>query len=309
MKSNLDVLDKKKLGELTQFLKGVRYLKFDLLNGNLKENLEQFEDLDINEDNMEEILLKLSQHFGIERLLEKISSDIYEKCEKTISLGQIIALMHKVLGITLSSTERSQLHELRKKIRRYGKFLTYFGEWGRKFDSIFKILIFGLNEKDSMNLEYYADKAEVQAGKNNIGVEFYTRDIEVFKKSLIKLQIWEISNEKQFGSIRPRYYRGAAAAIVFFYADNIESFHSIKHFIRELKEKTHLKFRPKKQKENNIDMPIVVIGIGNPSKALYDQASSMAREINGRYLEMNCINYESMDDLFKYITSHLTLSL
>jgi hypothetical protein len=56
-------------------------------------------------------------------------------------------------------------------------------------------------------------------------------------------------------------------------------------------------------------MPIVVIGIGNPNRVLFDQANSMAREINGRYLEIEHINYESMDDLFKYITSHLTLSL
>lgn len=309
MKSNFEVLSIKETAELIQFLKGVKYFKYELLNGNLKEYLNQIEDLNVAEDNMEEILINLSQYFGKERVLDKIAADIYEKSEKTISLGQIMALMHKVIGLTLSSTERSQLHELRKKIRRYGKFLNYFGEWGKKFDSLFKLLIFGLNEQDSNNLEYFSDKAEVQAGRNNIGVEFYTRDIEIFKKSLIRLQIWEISNDHQFSSIRPQYYRGAAAAIAFFYADNKASLNSIKQFIKELKEKTNLQFRPRKHKENIIDMPIVVIGIGNPPKALYDQASSMAREIKARYLEMDSINNESMEDLFKYITSHLTLSL
>jgi GTPase SAR1 family protein len=280
-----------------------------LLNGNLKENLEQIEDIDITDNNMEGILRQLFQCFGTEKVLEKISSDIYEKFEKTISLGQITALIHKILGNTLSSTERSQLHELRKKIRRYGKFLTPFGEWGKKFDSLFKVLIFGLNEQDSKNLKYFADKAELQAGKNSIGVEFYTRDIEVFKKSLIRLQIWEISNETRFDSIKPQYCRGATTVLVFFYADKKESFNSIKQFIKGLKEKTRLKFRPRKQKEKSFDMPIVIIGIGTPTKALYDQASSMAREIDGGYLEMDQLNYENMDDLFKYITSDLTLSL
>jgi GTPase SAR1 family protein len=309
MKSNAEVLEHGKTAELAQFLKGIRYLKFDLLNGNLTEYLNQIKDLKISENNLEQILRILFHNFGIEIILEKISSDIYEMTEKTISLGQIMALMHKVLGFTLSSTERSQLHELRKKIRRYGKFLAYFGEWGKRFDFLFKVLIFGLTEEDSNNLEYFADKAEIQAGKNNIGVEFYTKDIEVFKKSLIRLQLWEISKQNQFGSIRSQYYKGAAAAMAFFYADTKGSFNLLAQFLQELKEKTDLKFSSRKQKEITINMPIVIVGMRAPSKDQYDQASSLAREINARYLEMDGINYESMDDLFKYITSHLTLSL
>jgi len=51
--------------------------------------------------------------------IEKIASEISEKYEKTISPGQAEAVLRRVIRITLSSKERSQLYDLRKKIQRY----------------------------------------------------------------------------------------------------------------------------------------------------------------------------------------------
>jgi GTPase SAR1 family protein len=308
MKSNSEILSSNKMEKLTHFLKGVRYFKFNLINGTLKEYINEIDGKDITTESMEHILSLFIGKFGIDWLLEKLSLDIYELFEKTISVGQVIAILHKIIGIKLSSTERSQLHELRKKIRRYDKFLKHFGEWGKKFDSVFKILIFGLNDQDSNNLEYFMDKAKISAGKQNIGVEFYTKDIEIFKKSIVRLQVWEIATNISFKTIRPQYYKGAAAAIIFFYTDDKNSFELIKTYIAELKAKTKLKFTPRKQADMAIDMPLALVGLGSSNKEMHEAANSISKEINARFFDFNEINYETIEEIIKYITSLLTFS-
>ncbi|MEJ2295186.1 MAG: hypothetical protein P8Y23_10505 [Candidatus Lokiarchaeota archaeon] len=308
MKSNSEILSSNKMNKLTQFLKGVRYFKFSLINGTLKEYIDEIDDIDITKESMEYILSLFIEKFGIDRLLEKLSLDIYELFEKTISVGQVIAIMHKVLGIKLSSTERSQLHELRKKIRRYDKFLKYFGDWGKAFDYLFKVLLFGLNDQDSDNLEYFIDKAKISAGKQNIGVEFYTKDIEIFKKSIVRLQVWEIATNTNFKTIRTQYYRGATAAIMFFYTNDKESFELIKTYIAELKAKTNLKYAPRKQKDMLMDMPLALVGLGSSRKDIHEAANSISKEINARYFNFNEINYENIEEIITYITSYLTFS-
>ena len=308
MKSNSKNVDQNKIEDLTQFLKRVRYFKNDLINGTLKDYLNEVAEINVNKSSMDDILNLFIQEFGIDWLIVQLSADIYEKFEKTISVGQIIAIMHKVLGIRLSSTERSQLHELRKKIRRYDKFIKFFGVWGKNFDLLFKTLIFGLTEEDSEKLDYLLDKPEISGGKQNIGVEFYTRDIEILEKYILRLQLWEISTNINFETIRNQYYRGAAAAIIFFYTDEIESIDLIKKYISELKEKTNLKFSPRKQRDISINMPLAIVGLGTNSKSLYEEASSLAKEINGRYFNFETLNYDNLDEIIKYITSHLTLS-
>ena len=308
MKSNLELMNDEKVGNFVKFLKGVKYNKFNLLNGSLKDYFSELKGLNPNVETVETIIQSFIQLYGIDWVIVKISSDIYELYDKTISVGQIIAILHKVLGIRLSSTERSQLHELRKKIRRYEKFLNNFSEWGKKFDSLFKVLIFGLKDEDPEKLEYLLDKAKISAGKQNIGVEFYTKDIEIFEKTLIRLQIWEISTKSDFDSIRTQYYRGAAAAIMFFYSDEKESFDLIKNYLSELKEKTKMKFSPRKQKNVTIDMPLAIVGLGTTSKSMHEEISLLVKELNGRYFNIDDLNYHNFDEIIKYITSYLTLS-
>ena len=62
--------------------------------------------------------------------IEKLSSEISENCEKTISQGQVKAIIRRILGFPLTSTERSQLYELRQKIQRYERFLNWWVSWG-----------------------------------------------------------------------------------------------------------------------------------------------------------------------------------
>ncbi|GAH43831.1 unnamed protein product, partial [marine sediment metagenome] len=138
---------------------------------------------------------KLSKEFNI----KEVSFQISEKYEKTISPGQAEAVMRRIIGGTpLSTKERSQLYDLRKKIYRYEKFLTSFREWGRKYDHQLKIIILGLTEEQSDYLPSILNKHGTGPERDIIGVSFYTKLTENYDKFLTQLQIWDVTNQKRF---------------------------------------------------------------------------------------------------------------
>jgi len=300
--SKIENLSATQTTNLINFLKRVKYSKQNLIKESRTDVSLDLEESKVFNKNLEELIQYLVQKFDLNWLIWKISSDIYDLYDKTISQGQVIAILRKVLGLKLSSTERSQLYDLRKKIRKYELFLTHFGEWGKEYDYILKILIFGLNEEQANKINYVLDKAKITPGKEIIGVDFYTKLIENYDKSLVNLQIWDISKHGKFSSIRNQYYRGAIAAILTFDKGNRESFDLLKRYYSELKEKTNLKFRFKKLKNIYADMPITLIGIGKSDLIPMDEVYSFVKEINGQYVELDDIDDDSFQNTLTYLT-------
>ena len=117
MNNKREMLKDSQITNLIKFLKKINYQQVDLVKDQINQDLET------------------------ETIISNISSDISEKYDKAISKGQAKAILIRILGLTLSSTERSQLYELRKKIKKYEKFITYFGDFGKTHDYILKVLI------------------------------------------------------------------------------------------------------------------------------------------------------------------------
>ena len=182
---------------------------------------------------------KLSKEFNI----KEVSFQISELYEKTISPGQVEAVIRRIIGETpLSTKERSQLYDLRKKIYRYEKFLTSFREWGRKYDHQLKIIILGLTEEQSDYLPSILNKHGTGPERDIIGVSFYTKLMVNYDKSLTSLGIWDISKKERFAFLRPQFYKGVAGVLLVFNIEDINSFEIIKKYFIELKESTDLKF-------------------------------------------------------------------
>ncbi|MFW9994744.1 MAG: hypothetical protein ACFFD4_22065 [Candidatus Odinarchaeota archaeon] len=69
---------------------------------------------------------QLIRIFGLDWLVTKASVRIAEKYDSIITEKQARAVIRRVMGIKLSSTERSHLHELRKKIGKYKRLIEGF---------------------------------------------------------------------------------------------------------------------------------------------------------------------------------------
>jgi GTPase SAR1 family protein len=199
---------------------------------------------------------KISKEFNI----KEVSSQISEKYEKTISPGQVEAVMRRVMKKTpLSTKQRSQLYDLRKKIKRYEKFLTYFGEWGKEPNNLFKVIIIGLNEDQSRKFHSLLITPKNSGERITIGVDFHTKTIESYDKSLTKLQFWNVSGNKRFESLREHYYKGAHAMIIVYEKGNQESLNSAKMYYSEFKKTTNLKFKLLKLRNVLIETSIILV--------------------------------------------------
>ncbi len=274
MNSNIEILNEKQVNELSNFLRKIECSSEKVSNS-----------LDI----------------------EKLTKIISEKYEKAISQGQVKAIIHRILGLTLTSTERSQLYELRQKIQKYERFLTYFREWGYKYDYELKIIILGVIDEQSEMLSKILNKPRNSPDRNIIGVDFYTKLIDNFDKTLTNLQIWDVSNYTRFESIRKQYYKGAAAAILVFDKSNQESFDLTKRYYIELKEVTGLKFSRRSRKVKEISMPLALIGVGQTKNIPIEEIYSTAKDFGAQYFDFEDIYDENLQETFTYLAYQVIL--
>jgi len=241
--------------------------------------------------------------------LEELSKQISKKYEMTISPGQAEAVLRRVLGMTLTSKERSQLYDLRKKIYRYEKFLTSFREWGRKYDHQLKIIILGLTEEQSDYLPSVLNTHGTGPQRDIIGVSFYTKLTENYDKSLTSLSIWDISNKERFAFLRPQFYKGVAGVLFVFNTEDRDSFEMIKKYFIELRESTDLKFEVRRKFKKEISLPLSLIGIGNKLLIPYDEILSMANEMGASYGQIETIEDERFQDILRALATIILFKL
>jgi len=245
----------------------------------------------------------ISKEFNIDEVSSKIS-DIYEK---TISPGQSGAVLRRVMGIPLSPKQRTQLYDLRKKIQRYEKFLTNFREWRKKYDHELKIIILGLTKEQSDYLPSVFNKPQIAPGRDIIGVDFLTKLIENYDKTLTRLQIWDVTSQERFAFLRPQFYRGATAAILVFNKENRESFDVIKTFYNELKEVTGLKLKIKRRIKKEISIPIAFIAMGNSTVVPYEEILALNKNIGTSYFEIENIEDERFQQIIDGIAMQVLI--
>ncbi|GAG12772.1 unnamed protein product, partial [marine sediment metagenome] len=262
---------------------------------------------DIFEDSIKfEDLIRLGfQEIDFNEMISQISLDIFTLFDRVISRGKVKAILKRVLGLKLSSTDRSQLYELRKKIRRYEKFLAYFGEWGKEPDQVFKVIIIGLNDDQSAKLPSLLITPKVSGDRKTIGVDFYTITKEFIDKSLTILQIWNVSGDKRFEFLREYYYKGASAMIIVYEKGNQESLKLAKKYYSEFKKVTNLKFKLRKLKKIFIDTPLILVGVGSEPVMPLEGGPILAKELGAHYFDKNEISVDEFEDIFEAVSVEL----
>ena len=310
MNQKIESLTDGQIAKLVGFLKKINYpqeeLKYAIKKKLKKSTLVKNDNFD-NSIKLEDLIRLGIQEIDFEWLISQISMDVFTLFEKSISRGQVKAIIKRVLGVILSSTDRSQLYEMRKKIRKSEKFLTYFGEWGKEPGYLFKVIITGLDDDQSRKLHSLHIAPKMSGERITIGVEFYTKTIESYNKSLIKLQFWNISGNKRFEFLRERYYKGASAMIIFYEKGNQESLKSAKKYYSEFKKATNLKFKLIKLKDVYIDTPIILVGLGGKSLIPLEGGPYLAKDLGATYFDKNEIRRGEFEEIFNYVSVELVV--
>jgi GTPase SAR1 family protein len=308
MNSKIESLSEDKITDLIGFLKKINYPPEELIYAIKKELIKPTPvTKDVFNDTIKlEALIRIGiQEVGFNWLISQISLDIFNLFDKSISRGQVKAILKRFSGKTLSSTDRSQMYELRKKIRRSEKFLTYFGEWGKEPDQLFKVIIIGLNDDQSAKLPSLLITPKVSGERKTIGVDFYTKTNEYIDKSLTRLQIWNVSGDKRFEFLREYYYKGASAMIIVYEKGNQESLKLAKKYYSEFKKVTNLKFKLKKLRNIFIDTPIILVGLGSTPIIPLEGGPILANELGANYFDKKEISADEFEDIFEAVSVEL----
>jgi len=304
-KSKNEQLNESQLENLENFLVKINYTLEDLFR---EGEIDIYSHISVDENELPTINKKLrkgiqylSKKFNLDWVISKIAYDLYLKFEKTISQGQAEAVIRRVIGLRLSSTARSQLYELRKKIQRYKRFLTFFEEWGVKFDFTLKIILFGLDVPLKHELITPVFRTQPYSPRI-IGVEFLLTERNVLENTLVKLHIWNMSGDNKFNSIRPNYYKGSCGAIFVYDNNNPESFEKINLYFSELKGATDLKFKLKKKSKISVEMPRILIETGESNRVSWKEGQSLAESIGAHYFKMPKINRSNFNEVLTFLT-------
>ena len=308
MNLRIESLNDVQIAKLVSFLKKINYTQEELIFA-IKKKIDKStlvkNDLFDNSIKLEDLIRLGIQEIDFKWVISQISLDVFTLFDKSISRGQVKAIIKRVLGLKLSSTERSQLYEMRKKIRRSEKFLTYFGEWGKEPDYLFKVIISGLNDDQSRKFHSILTPPKVSGDRKTIGVDFYTKTLESYDKSLTRLQFWSISGDKRFEFLREHYYKGASAMIIVYEKGNQESLKIAKKYYSEFKKATNLKFKLRKLKNVFIDTPLILVGLGSMSIIPLEGGPFLAKELGAYYFDKNEINADEFEDVFKAVSFEL----
>ncbi|UCC19141.1 MAG: GTP-binding protein, partial [Promethearchaeota archaeon] len=307
--TDLNFLSNNQLKDLEKFLKKCDYSKVELVSDIETEKNIDYEWIRewIKDSKVKiiHVIDYLLQENDLEWLISKIALDLYNKYEKTISLGQAEAVLKRVLDIKLSSTGRTQLYELRKKIRRYENFLAHFGDLAKIYDFTFKVISLGLKPEQATKLLL---GPSIQGGlgqRHIIGVRFYPKTIDISDKK-VKLQLWDISSEIQWRSHIQSYSKGTSGAILAYDKSDQESFKLVKEFYMELKKATNFKFHPIEMGGESVNIPVILIGLGDGKRISSEEGQSLANELGAYgYIEIS----ETETENFENILASLSLGM
>ncbi|CAD8042924.1 unnamed protein product [Paramecium primaurelia] len=104
------------------------------------------------------------------------------------------------------------------------------------YDILMKIIIVGDSGVGKTNLvNRFAQQTFLDDSKPTVGVEFFSRNIDIMGKT-IKAQVWDTAGQEKFRAITYGYYRGAMGAMICYDITKEQSFLNVEKWIDELKD-------------------------------------------------------------------------
>ena len=206
------------------------------------------------------------ERMEIEKQLLKRENELYEKHAEFRKIKLELEL--KYLEEEKSKYADAEQSRAEEKLKFGEEKVTTHGE---EFDFQIKIIMMGEGTVGKTTLtEQYINKIFKSNIKRTIGVEFYTKNIEIHGYK-IKLTIWDIGGQKGFRFLIPTYCLGSSGAILLYDITRSNSIDDIKSWIETFRSKTRK------------DTPIILVG----NKVDLEKQRVIQREKGNFILETN----------------------
>uniref|UniRef100_A0A8C0U2W2 RAB31, member RAS onco family n=1 Tax=Cyanistes caeruleus TaxID=156563 RepID=A0A8C0U2W2_CYACU len=129
-----------------------------------------------------------------------------------------------------------------------------------------------------------------------IGASFMTKTVPCGNE-LHKFLIWDTAGQERFHSLAPMYYRGSAAAVIVYDITKQDSFHTLKKWVKELKE----------HGPENIVMAIAgnKCDLSDIREVPMKDAKEYAESIGAIVVETSAKNAVNIEELFQGISQQI----
>nr|XP_054602822.1 vesicle-associated membrane protein-associated protein A isoform X1 [Nothobranchius furzeri] len=126
-----------------------------------------------------------------------------------------------------------------------------------------------------------------------IGASFLTKTVPCGNE-LHKFLIWDTAGQERFHSLAPMYYRGSAAAVIVYDITKLDSFQTLKKWVKELKE------------HGPEDIVVAIAGnkndLGDIREVPMKEAKEFAESIAAIFIETSARNAVNVEELFQRIS-------
>ncbi|KAK6491108.1 ras-related protein Rab-31-like [Huso huso] len=126
-----------------------------------------------------------------------------------------------------------------------------------------------------------------------IGASFLTKTVPC-SNELHKFLIWDTAGQERFHSLAPMYYRGSAAAVIVYDITKLDSFITLKKWVKELKE------------HGPEDIVVAIAGnksdLGDIREVPVKEAKEYAESIAAIFVETSARNAVNVEELFQKIS-------
>ena len=82
---------------------------------------------------------------------------------------------------------------------------------------------------------YFSDGKFAEVSDPTVGVDFFSRLVNVRGKARVKLQLWDTAGQERFRSITKSYYRNSVGAVLAYDVCNMDTFKHIPVWLQEAK--------------------------------------------------------------------------
>ncbi|KAI3374756.1 hypothetical protein L3Q82_021311, partial [Scortum barcoo] len=129
-----------------------------------------------------------------------------------------------------------------------------------------------------------------------IGASFLTKTVPCGNE-LHKFLIWDTAGQERFHSLAPMYYRGSAAAVIVYDITKLDSFQTLKKWVKELKE------------HGPDDIVVAIAGnkndLGDIREVPMKEAKEFAESIAAIFIETSARNAVNVEELFQKISKQI----
>lgn len=122
-----------------------------------------------------------------------------------------------------------------------------------------------------------------------VGVDFFTKDIEIGKK-IVRLKVWDTAGQERFKSLTNSYIKNAHGIILVYDVSNKDTFNSLKDWINSITE----------QVGNNNSVKYIILGnkIDLNREVSKETAKKFASENNINYFETSAKDGTNLKEAF-----------